>query len=98
MNRRSFFGFAAAAPIAGKMAVSEVVAPALAETAWGTSWQYGEALTFGEPHNILERARSFDVGASGKDQAYRTGYPEIDALRSVSGVHKKRMERRMDGR
>jgi len=45
------------------------------------------------------RIGSFDIpcGCARTRYEYRTGFPSIDCLRSVSGVHRARMERRLVG-
>jgi hypothetical protein len=97
MNRRSFFGATAAAAFAGPSVVAEAVKPAagkLASLAMSIDTKpLQEAMT--GYSTVLGKARAFQFGGD-RHYTYRTGYPAIDALRSISGVHKERMEKRLD--
>lgn len=102
MNRRGFLGALAAAP-AALPAVANGVANDAVSIGGGNVAKLGLAvdtsaldMAVGHAREIVAVAgqiRPFDFG-SRREYVYRTGYPEIDALRSVSGVHKKRMESR----
>lgn len=100
MNRRSFFGASAAAAVAGPSAIAEAVAvprqstialafdsAPLSETLSGYASVLGQAARISAPIQFSQD----------RHYVYRTGHPAIDALRSVSGVYKQRMERRLPG-
>lgn len=94
MNRRAFLGAMAAAPaVAPQVMAAQPIAASVATLGFKIdSAAFGEAVSQArELRAVVGRIRPFDFG-SRKDYVYRTGYPEIDALRSVSAVHKKRME------
>jgi hypothetical protein len=106
MNRRSFFGAAAAAPIA---ASAFAAAPRFPDGGMvgGKLQTLSLAMDAAPVMEALEPlkyavgiSRSFDPAAfgrtgSGDRYVYRTGFPSIDALSSISGVHKARMEKRL---
>lgn len=95
MNRRAFLGAIAAAPaVAPQVMAAQPIAASVATLGFkiDSAGAFGEAVSQArELRAVVGRIRPFDFG-SRKDYVYRTGYPEIDALRSVSAVHKKRME------
>lgn len=103
MNRRSFLRAVAAAPVAAPAILQASAAPATKSAGISTLGIAvdGSALravvadldTLG---SALKVGRAMSFNRRSDRYAYRTGYPAIDALRSVSGVHKARMEKRMD--
>jgi hypothetical protein len=101
LDRRAFFGVGASAAVA---APSIAATLAKAAPAGGTEAVEAALSLNGEPlrpgaylsQAIVGKARSIDFGSRHDHYIYRTGYPEIDALRSVSGVHKAQMERRLE--
>jgi hypothetical protein len=114
MNRRSFFGaaagVAAAAPalaavphfpdggfVAGaKLHTLKVAADTSALTdQFELIKGYSQSLDF--ERRICRHPYRPPAGETAK-YIYRTGYPSIDALRSISGVHKQRMENRLEDR
>ena len=97
MDRRSFFGVTAAA-LAGAPAVAEAAMNpsslgvlSVALDAAPLKAALGDMQTA-----VLGVSRSFAPlqFRSEKEYVYRTGSPAIDALRSVSGVHRALMEKR----
>ena len=99
LSRRSFFGVAAGAAVA---------APAIAASKPDLYIPRGvplESMSFALDAaplseaiqgyaSVLRNGRAIQFNDLPSDRyVYRTGHPSIDALRSVSGVHKERMER-----
>lgn len=97
MNRRGFLGALAIAPAVGpEIMKAQPVQASVAKLGFiMDSSSLGEAL--GQARELSSmvsgKIRPFNFGG-GRDYVYRTGCPAIDALRSVSGVHKQRMEDR----
>jgi hypothetical protein len=103
MDRRSFFGLAAGAAVAPAMPApaklstlslainAEPLRQALAPMVEGIAELHEYA-------SLAGRVRPYGFGGQGgRDRyVYRTGYPAVDALRSVSGVHRALMEKRME--
>jgi hypothetical protein len=95
MNRRGFLGALAIAPAVGpEIMKTQPVQASVAKLGFSMdSSAIGEAL--GQARELSSmvsgKIRPFNFGG-GRDYVYRTGCPAIDALRSVSGVHKQRME------
>lgn len=98
MDRRSFFG-AAAAALAGAPAIADAVIKSPA------SMQALSVAFDGAPlAAAIENMQTSVLGVSrsflpmqwqrDKEYIYRTGNPAIDALKSVSGVHRALMEKR----
>lgn len=104
MDRRSFFGFGAGALAAGPSVVTEMAkaAPVKGMASLGITIDKTPALdaALGEARDfasVLARVRPFQFGGHhDRHYVYRTGYPAIDALKSISGAHKALMEKRMD--
>jgi len=94
LSRRSFFGAAAGAAVAAPAIAAEASAPqSLASMSFAV-----DAAPLSEAiqgyAGVLRRGRAIQFPDRPSDRyVYRTGHPAIDALRSVSGVHKERMER-----
>ncbi len=98
MDRRSFFG-ATAAALAGAPAMADalVKSPARLQTLSVALDAAPIKAAFGEMQTaVLGVSRSFAPIQFRRDKEYiyRTGNPAIDALRSVSGVHRALMEKR----
>jgi len=97
MNRRAFFGAAAGAAVAAPAIAAEVAAPKAMES---LSLMIDAAPFEQALHGyagIVGKARAIQFNDRPSDRyVYRTGYPGIDALRSISGVHKALMEKQMD--
>lgn len=104
MNRRTFFGAAAGAPLlpaipaAASTDVESLVLSISADTS-GIEQSLSSAIDLLSIFDKrLAGIRPF-AAASTPAQAkhhYRTGYPGIDALRSISAVYKEQMVRALD--
>jgi hypothetical protein len=105
MERRSFLGFLAAAPLAAPAIVQSApidtdaaYLSSLAE--WGKSNAlYQEAMSMAGEFVPGQMARlsapRLPLGSRVTERyVYQSGYPAIDCLRSVSGVYREIMERR----
>lgn len=95
MNRRGFLGALAIAPaVAPEIMQPRPIGGSVASLGFTIdSSALGVALGQAKELSsmVAGKIRPFNFG-SGRDYIYRTGCPAIDALRSVSGVHKQRME------
>lgn len=93
MNRRSFFGAAASSVVVAPSALKEVATPKLETLSLALN---AEPLlpVLGEMSRIAGSVGSFRPFFDGRRYVHYAGVPAIDALRSVSGVHKERMARR----
>lgn len=101
LSRRSFFGTVAGAAVVGPGAAKDAIAEGISPA---TSLRFKMMDTAGLGDRLVElnkisasigRVRDIGFDRQGDRYVYRTGYPAIDALRSVSGVHRERMEKRL---
>lgn len=100
MNRRSFFGATTAAVVAGPSAVAEAVLPARPPAVLGFAYDYaplraaaGELIEISE---MVGKVRPFAFPSDREPYVHRTGNAAVDALRSVSGVYREQMLKRME--
>lgn len=95
MNRRSFFGAAASSVVAAPAALKEVAAPSMDVLSLGLN---AEPLlpVLGEMKSFVGSAGGFRPFFDGRRYVHYAGDPAIDALRSVSGVHKALMQKRKE--
>jgi len=95
MNRRSFFGAAAASVAAAPAALKEAAAAPAMETLSLALDAKPLLPILGEIKSFVGSAGGFHPFFDGRRYVHYVGVPAIDALRSVSGVHKALMEKRL---
>jgi hypothetical protein len=112
LSRRSFFGAAAVAPIAASAlaevprfpaggivgAASKLQTLTVGLDTSAISEQFEMIKGYSQSFENPPCRHPYRPPAAGPTDRYiyRTGFPAIDALRSISGVHKARMEKRYD--
>lgn len=104
ISRRSFFGTAAAAIVAAPAVAAQAASPSMPglpglAMSIGTSPMAEAIEAISYVGTLKMRPFAFAGGGGGggdRHYVYRTGFPSIDALRSVSGVHRYLMEKRIN--